>query len=202
MITFTPSLSERKRILKLVCNKHSQWKIRMTFSVILFILAAGIMIGFAALLIWQHAIPVAVYAFMATALCFACVPFFSGLSVKNTAKYICGLPYSSFANGTLFLKDDVLEYVFWHVGPDEPAAYSSKRAVYRARSKFVYSIPKAEIKDVSIQDGVCTIMGKGRIQMPKGAVEDDAVKECCDSFGFLLAFEQSDAMQKIKQWRG
>ena len=202
MTTFTPSLSERKRILKLVCSKHPRWKIRMTVFVSLFILAAGIMIGFAALLIWQHAIPEAVFAFMLTAIILACIPFFCGLSVKNTSKYKCGMPYSSFANGTLLLKDDVLEYVFWHVGRDEPAAYSSKRAVYREGSKFIYSIPKAEITDVSIQDGVCIIKGKGRTQMPKGAVDDDAVQEYSDSFGFLLAFEQSDAAQKIEQWVG
>lgn len=202
MTTFTPSLSERKRILKLVCSKHPQWKIRMTVFVILFVLAAAIIVGVAALLIWQHAIPAAVFAFSLTAILLASVPFCFGLGVRNIAKYKCGLPYSGFANGTLLLKDDVLEYTFWHVGRDEPAAYSSRRAVYREGSKFVYSIPKAEITDLSIEDGVCIINGKGRTQMPKGAEDDDAVQACSDSFGFLLAFEQSDAAQKIKQWMG
>ncbi len=202
MITFTPSLPERKRILKQVCQKRPQWRVRITISVILFILAVGIMGGFALLLIWCHATPTAVEAFMLAAVCLACVPFFGGLSVKNTAKFKCGLPYSSYANGTLLLKDDVLEYVFWHVKRDEPAAYSSKRAVYREGSKFVYSIPKSGITNISIEDDVCTIKGKGTIQMPKGAVEDEAVRRHCDTFGFLLAFEQSDSAQKIKQWRG
>lgn len=72
----------------------------------MFVLAEGITVGFTALLIWLHATAVAVCAFMATALILAYIPFFSRLSVKNTANYKCGLPYSSFANGTLLLKDD------------------------------------------------------------------------------------------------
>lgn len=76
MTTFTPSLSERKRILKLVCRAHPQWRIRITVATVMFVLAAGIMGGFAALLVWQRATAVAVYAFMATALILACIPFF------------------------------------------------------------------------------------------------------------------------------
>ncbi len=202
MITFAPSLPARKRLLKQVCKKHPQWNARMALSVILFLLAAGIPAGFAGLLIWCHAAPAAIYGFMGAAVCVGCVPFIVGLSVRNTAKFKCGLPYSSYANGTLLLKEDGLEYVFWQVGRGEPAAYSSKHAVYPEESKFVYSIPKSGIGDISIQDNVCTITGKGRIQMPESDFEDDLKEKYCNTFRFLLAFEQSDFSQTIQQWWG
>lgn len=202
MATFTPSLSERKRILKLVCNEHPRWRIWRGAYIALFILAAGLVIGCAAVLAWQRAIPEAVIAFMMTAFMLAAVPLSTGLCVRNVARYKCGLPYSSFANGTLQLGDDALEHVFWHVARNEWAAYSSRRAVYREQSKFVYRIPKDAIEDVRFHGGVCAIRGKGVTQMPTGATDDDAVQKHSDSFGFLMAFEQPGAERAIRRWLG
>lgn len=134
------------------------------------------MIGCAAVLAWLRATPEAVFVFMGTALILATVPLATGLCVRNVARYKCGLPYSSFANGTLQLCDDALEYVSWHVACDEWAAYSSRRAVYREQGKFVYRIPKDAIEDVRFHGGACAIRGKGVTQMPKGATDDDAVQ--------------------------
>lgn len=200
MITLTPSLSERKRILKKVCAKHPQWKLRFGIAVFLFIMAVLIIIGFAALLIAHHATAEAYEAFMAASICLAAVPFFCGLAVKNRAKYTCGLPFSGFANGSLTLKEEELEYCFWRVRRDEAAAYSSKHAVYPESGRFVYRIKKSDVTSIEIEDGVCTIRGKATTHMPKWAWEDDAVRSHCDTFRFILAFEQSDCEQIIRDW--
>lgn len=201
MKALTPDLSERKRILKAVCREHAQWKYRIALAIILFIAAAGIMVGNAILLINNPTTAWGVSIFTGGAIIFASVPFFTGLSVKNTAKYKCALPYTSFANGTLFLNDDALEYVCWRVGPQEPAAYSSKRAVYRDEDKFVYSIDKKDIRSMTIENDICKIEGNGLLQLPDWATEDVTIKEPFTAFSFIMAFEERNGAQILEAWR-
>lgn len=201
MDTFTPNLSERKRILKEISRNHSQWKARSVFAVILLIIAIGLLGGTAYLLIEHPTSMEGVMVFIGAAICFACVPFTFALSVKNTAKYKCALPYSSYANGSLILSDDTLEYIFWRVGPREPAAYSSKRAVYRDEDKFVYKINKKDINFIDIKEDICRIKGNGIIQMPEWAEEDATVKRNNKEFSFIMAFEQENAINTIEEWR-
>ena len=134
-------------------------------------------------------------------ICLACVPFFIGLSVKNTAKFKCALPYSSYANASLLLGEDALEYVFWRVGPREPAAYSSKHAVYKDEDKFIYRINKENINSIDIKENICKIKGNGSVQMPEWAEEDSTVKKTSKEFSFIMAFEQGDVAKIIAEWR-
>ena len=201
MTTFFPSLSERKRILKNKCRESKSWKPRVVLMVFLFLLAAGL-IGITAAYFLIHPFPAeTVITFFGLAFCVACIPFFIAISVKNTAKFKCGLPFSSFANGTLFLKEDRLEYVFWRVGRHEPAAYSSKRAVYRDDCKFSYVIKKKDILSVNVQDDVCCVKGSGIVREPDWADETGKGQFSCNQFKFILAFEEGDAGEIIKKWR-
>lgn len=110
-------------------------------------------------------------------------------------------PYSSYANGILILSDESLQYVFWRVGPHEPAAYSSKRAVYNDKDKFIYSIRKTDIKKISIENEVCQITGLGTIQIPEWAGEDSFIKKENKHFSFIMAFEEKNADMTINEWR-
>lgn len=201
MNTFTPALSERKRILKKICRNHAQWKGRIALSVILIAIAIGIMGYIAYLLTTHHTSTFGIFIFLCVGICLASVPFFISLSVKNTAKYKCALPYSSYANGLLLLKNDTLEYIFWRVGPSEPAAYSSKRAVYKDEDKFVYLIKKTDINSIEIRDDVCKIIGNGIVQMPEWAEEDTTVKRINKEFSFIMAFKEKNADKIINEWR-
>lgn len=116
MYQFTPDLSERKRLLRNVCRTHPQWKIRISLAVVLFIMAIGVLCGFACLLMAHPTSTEGVAIFAGAAVCFACIPFAFALSVKNTAKYKCAFPYSGYANASLLLDEDTLEYVFWRSG--------------------------------------------------------------------------------------
>ncbi len=202
MITLTPSLPERKRILRQVCKKHPQWKVRIGFSILLFLIAAGIVCATAVLLIQHPTTAEGVWVFMAGSVCLGCAPFLSAFAVKNKAKFKCGLPYTSFANGTLLLKEDALEYVFWYVGSGNPAAYSSRHAVFPAGYEYVYRIPKPFITTISVKDGICTVQGHGRIQMPEEEKDESSdLPEFCKTFSFLLAFEQNNSAELIQTWR-
>lgn len=198
MVVFTPDLSERKRILKEVCRNHPQWKVRIGLAIALFIIAAGVLGGFAWLLLTHPLTAYGVFIFILTAIVLGCVPYITALSVKNTAKYKCGFPYTSHANASLLLDEDTLEYVYWLVGPREPAAYSSKHAVYRDENKFVYRINKNDIYSLVVKDDICTIKGNGYTQMPEWLEED---KETSKEFSFIMAFEQRDAAKVITEWR-
>jgi len=202
MSTLTPSLSRRKEILKRISHDHPQWKARIAVAIVLWIVTMAV-IAMAVFLLIQH--PTSsegIILIIGTGICFACVPHFIALSVKNKAKYKCGLPYTSYANGTLFLNDDSLEYLFWRVGPREPAAYSSNRAVYRDEDKIIYVIKRDDIHSLSFKDNICIVKGNGKVVMPDWAEEDLTTKRTCSEFSFAMAFEQDDATERILKWRG
>lgn len=201
MKTLNPDLSRRKSILKTISHSHPQWKGRIALAGILILLAIGIISYTIILLINHHTTTFGIFIFLCVGVCLACVPFFIALSVKNTAKYKCALPYSSYANGSLLLCEDTLEYVFWRVGPREPAAYSSKRAVYKDEDKFVYRITKTDIISVDFKGDICRINGNGFVQMPEWAEEDATVKRNNKEFSFIMAFEQKNAKEIIAEWR-
>lgn len=135
----------------------------------------------------------------------ACVPCFLGLTVKNKANYKCGLPYSSYTNGTLLLSKNNLEYVFWKVGPNEPAAYSSNRAVYHDEDKFIYKIDKNAITKMTISNlGICEITGEGILQKPDWECKDWAFNDKIEktkTFSFLICFENENANKIIESWK-
>lgn len=201
MEIFTQDLSERKRILRKICKTHNQWKLRMTIFIILNVVTLGICV-FIAYLLFNFTLEVeGALLIIGVGVIFACVPFFISVSVKNKAKFKCALPYSSYANGTLVLKDKTLTYIFWRVGPNEPAAYSSKRAVYNDEDKFVYTILKSDIKSLVIKDDVCLIKGNGEFKMPEWADADFSVNsDIAKNFSFILAFTEKNAAEKIKEW--
>lgn len=201
MTVLTPSLQKRKKILKTKCHKHKQWKPRISLSIFLFCVALSIIVAFIVILYAHPTSPFGIFIFGCVALCLSCVPFFIAISFKNTAKFKCGQPYTSYANGTLILNDDELEYVFWRVGPREPAAYSSKRAVYRDEDKFIVKINCKAINSIEFHDDICFINGKGKTLMPEWAIEDQTVKESFNSVSFAMAFEQENSEQIIKEWR-
>lgn len=124
-------------------------------------------------------------------------------SVKNKAKYICAYPYSSYANGKLILGENSLQYIFWQVGPTEPAAYSSPRAVFHEEDKFIYQINKEDISKINIdKNGICTIFGSGNIILPKWAeIPKSEIKELSKEFSFLICFSEDSAKDIIQNWK-
>lgn len=202
MTEFTPSLSERNRILKQIRRKNPWWKVKITLSTLLLLLPVGILAGTYAWLSWCDADAKATLVFMLAAVCISGVPFCVGLGSRNSAIYKCGQPFSGYANGILRLKEDELEYVFWEVGSGMPAAYGSKNAVYCEEAKSVYSIPRLGIVVISVDGDICTIRGKGKIQRLEDEECGESSVEYCNSFRFILAFEQSGAIQSIEQWWG
>lgn len=199
MKTLSPSLSRRKNILMMISRSHPQWKGRIILAGVLMLLALGIMCYTVVLLVNHHTSSFGIFIFFCVGVCLACVPFFIALSVKNTAKFKCALPYTSYANGSLLLGEDTLEYVFWRVGPREPAAYSSKRAVYKDEDKFIYRIKKKDIYSIDIQEDICRIKGNGIVQMPEWAEENATVKKNNKEFSFIMAFEQESARRIIEE---
>ena len=201
MVTFTPKLSERKRILLNICKNNPQWKKRMLAIVLLLIVSVGIIVFTVYLLLSHRTTAFGVFIFLCVGICLSCVPLFISISLKNSSKYKCAFPYSSYANAMLVLSDDTLQYVFWRVGPHEPAAYSSKRAVYNDKDKFIYSIRKTDIKKITIENEICQITGLGTIQIPEWAGEDSFVKNKNKHFSFIMAFEEKNADMIINEWR-
>lgn len=202
-VVLTPDLKKRKEILKEIAKTNKKWNMYMTIVFLLFICSIAILLSIALLLIKHPTTPMGIFVFICFGFIIACIPFFIAISTKNKAKYYCPFPYSSYANASLFLNEDRLEYVFWRVGPREPAAYSSPRAVYRDESKFVYSIERDSIKELRIDDaGICRIKGKAKLTLPEWAkLENSELKEMENNFSFITAFSENNAKKTIIEWR-
>ena len=201
MITLAPDLVKRKKILNAVRRCNTQWKIRVAVSTVFFLISIAIFCSTFFLLFNHHTSTFEIFIFVCVGICFSCVPFFIGISIKTTGKYKCALPYSGYANCFLVLDDSILQYAFWQVAANEPAAYSSKRAVYNDEDKFIYTIKKSDITDLTIQGDICKITGNGVIHLPIWAEKEMNVKKESKRFAFILAFEQENAEQIINDWR-
>lgn len=202
MKTFYPDLKERRRILNLVRFENKGWKPRIAWAVILFLSAVSFFLVTIIVSCIQVDDILTIFLAAVGGGVLALIPYFCGLSVKNTAMYKCGLPYSEYANGTLILKGDTLEYIFWRVGRHEPAAYSSKRAVYNDADKYVFTINKKDIQNVSKSEvEICSIIGDGSIIQPDWAcrTKKDKIQPQKD-FSFALAFSEPNAFEEIEKW--
>ncbi len=202
MLQYQNSLEKRKEYLSVICKQHKTWPIRMALYIMLNVVTITIIAGVLLLLVNHPTDAFGVIMLIAAMIALACIPFIISRSVRNTAKYKCAFPYSSFANGTLILNDDKLEFIHWRVGKTEPAAYSSKRAVYRDEDSFVYTIPSSQIKSLKIdKNHICHISGIGIVSQPewagtKGVREEIETK----SFSFLLDFEDSSVEKNLEAW--
>lgn len=202
MKSYQNTLDKRKEYLKSICRSEKSWKLRMFIYYLLIALSMAIIIFTVIMLIRHPLDAMGIFSFICAAVAFSSIPFIISCSIKNTAKYKCAYPYSSFANGVLILYDDKLEYIHWRVGKSEPAAYSSKRAVYLDEDSFVYTIYSSQIKALKIdKKHICHISGKGNISQPKwvgtkGERENVEVK----SFSFLLDFEEREIEEILRKW--
>ena len=202
-VILSTDLHKRKEMLHKVAKTEKSWKIRICLSIVLFVLSISLLIATGFLLLSCPTDTTGMFLFIGTGIIFACVPFFIALSVKNKAKYICAYPYSSYANGKLILGENSLQYIFWQVGPTEPAAYSSPRAVFHEEDKFIYQINKEDISKINIdKNGICTIFGSGNIILPKWAeIPKSEIKELSKEFSFLICFSEDSAKDIIQNWK-
>ena len=88
------------------------------------------------------------------------------------------------------------------MGKQSPAAYSSKRAVYRDEDSFVYTIPSSQIKSLKIdKNHICHISGTGVVSQPEWAGTKGVREEIkTNSFSFLLDFEDTSVEETIRNW--
>lgn len=198
-------LKKRKDFLKVIAKSKSSWKLRIMLTVLLFLISISIFIGVGYVLYSARntITPMTVIIFVMMAICLACVPFFLGISVKNSAKYSCAAPYSGMTNGSLLLDGNKLEYIFWKASKEAPGAYSSKRALYLDENKFTYCFDKQNIKSLTIDEyHICYITGNGTITVPIWESTNDTIEtRKVSQFSFLVSFDKDDAERIIKDWR-
>lgn len=203
--SFKTDLGKRKAYLKTIAKSHRSWPFMIACFWLLMIIAIGILAGVGYVLLSAETAPVpsTIMIFFMMAICFACVPFFIGISVKNNAKYKCASPYSGMTNGTLILTDSHLEYVFWKASKEAPAAYSSKHAYYQDADKFIYRFEKDNIKSMKIDKfHICHISGKGTLTVPIWASSNDTIEtKAANKFSFLTCFADENFEQTILKWR-
>ena len=202
---FQTDLNKRKSYMKTIAKNNRSWPFRMLCYWFLMIVAVGIFagVGYALLTAETKLVSSTVMVFVMMAICLACIPFFLGLSVKNNAKYKCASPYSGMTNGTLFLTDDYLEFVFWKASREAPAAYSSKRAWYQDEDKFTYRFDKDKIKSLKIDElHICHLSGTGTLTVPIWASSNDTIEtKSAKTLSFVTCFSDDNCESTILKWR-
>lgn len=205
-ILLKPDVDKRRMHLEKICKSKKSWKFRIALHAVCMLAAVGMMITMAVFLclFGEGNIEMIVGFLVCTGL-IALVPFFIGISIKNTAKYKCGEPYSGIANGFLFLEDDSLRYVYWRCSAQSPAAYSSKRKLlYDEMKKFECEFLRENISSITIDDfHVCHIKGNGQLTIPITWSDKDCEVDYkkVKKLDFLIAFEQDDAEDIINRWK-
>lgn len=194
-----PDLNKRKQILSRICEKDKKWKCKKGIRSLWNGIAVAIIIGIAVFLILNHASVFGMMLFLTLAVLLSLIPFLIGRICFQHSMYSMALPYSSYANGTLSLNGDIMEYTFWRVEMDEPGAWGCRYAVYKDSQRSAFVIRKRDIDSVKIDDGICTITGKGVLEEPMWGM-GCARFISCENFSFLMAFKGWGAAGKIKEW--
>ena len=210
MKLLSPSLSLRKAILDERRKNNPQWKSRMLVVWILRVAALVVLAFFITFPIVLDEDLAGIAVFAATGFIFAFVFFIISVSLNNSSKYNCALPYSIFANASLILYEDHLEYIFWIVGEVDKGAYSNPNQKYYDEIKLIYSIKKEDIESIEFKDSVCYIKGNGDLSIPEYFTEMFSKKRICkelfpdllkkNTFSFILAFEEDNPKQVILDW--
>ena len=202
---FQTDLRKRKSYLKAIAKTDPTYLPRMICFWVLMSVTALIVIDVERMVFTAKNAPdpETILVFTAMAICIACVPFFIGLSVKNTAKYKCAAPFSGMTNNTLILTDAYLELHFWKASKEAPAAYSSKHAHYAPEDKFVYRFDRQNIKVIKIgKDHICRVAGEGVVTVPDWASSTDAPEtKKVSSLDFVTCFTDNDCEAKLLAWQ-
>lgn len=202
--SYSSDLKLRRLLLKQIARKNKKYRYGVLISATLYIVAALILLSSFVLLFKHPTTSMGIFVFICIGIIFAIIPFFIAVSINNSNKYKCALPYSSMANEKLLICDDRLEFIYWNVSKDNRGAYS-KHEKYRDENKFVYSIYKNDIKKIVFEDETCIIKGKGKIKLPF-YLEDDFFNpedkfETVDSFEFLQCFNKTNIKDVIERWK-
>ena len=137
----------------------------------------------------------------------------SGIMIKNKINKKTFPKYFYFNSGALLLTDKHLEYEYGdsfyadtdEVVNDKDVYFNEDEKKYDKSECMRFKIKKEEIKDIIIQDKVCTVLGTGIIYNPYNfdCVSDtfNVAREIkCDNFSFYLAFMNDDSEEKIFNW--
>ena len=197
----------KKKYLKNIARTKIKYKIWQIIRCILFACAVTSVVGLVWLFVKENAGTDAIWMFGAVELIFLAVFLIPASSIKNTSLYASSLPYSKRVNESLYLEEDRLDYIFWEVPKNSPAAYS-KNCELNSDEKSKYTIYKDNITDINIDENhICTIKGYGTIEFPdyenydykkeKVSKKEQKVKE----FSFLLCFDEENISEKILDWK-
>ena len=197
----------KKKYLKNIARTKIKYKIWQIIRCILFACAVTSVVGLVWLLVKENAGTDAIWMFGAVELIFLAVFLIPASSIKNTSLYASSLPYSKRVNESLYLEEDRLDYIFWEVPKNSPAAYS-KNCELNSDEKSKYSIYKTDITNISIdENNICTIKGFGIVEVPDFEKYDYDKEKTnkkeyrVKSFSILLCFDEENICKKIFEWK-
>lgn len=197
----------KRKYLKNIARTKIKYKIWQIIRCILYSCAVTSVVGLIWLLVKENAGTDAIWMFGAVELIFLAIFLIPASSIKNTSLYASSLPYSKRVNESLYLEEDRLDYIFWEVPKNSPAAYS-KNCELNSDEKSKYTIHKTDITNISIdENNICTIKGFGIVEVPDFEKYDYKKEKTnkkeyrVKSFSILLCFDEENICKKIFEWK-
>ena len=139
-----------------------------------------------------------------TTMIFCPIPLIISVALKTRGVFKCMWPYGIQAGGRLMLYEDRLEYIYWKTGPQSPSQYGKKLQLDSVEA-FVYKISKDRIESLEIKNDICYIKGCGNENYTQKGLkflgEPDNPGYTLEDFSFVVAFTQTNAEEKILEWR-
>lgn len=188
-LCFESDLAERKLLLSSIYKANKKKIIWILLDALLFFISAFILFGTIGYTIYTKDFSQGIFVIIASAQ-LACVPFFIAVSLKNTIKFKCTLPYCERANEQLKFYDDRMEYSYIKVKKNNAAAYSMlkyENGDYNYFDMHHLVIYYSKIDNVEFENSVCKIYGEFSLLKPYSDKRDFKEQEL-KTFNILMNF--------------
>ena len=183
----------RKRILDNIYKKSSGEKAGLIFAGFLISIAIIFLISSAVYSIIKNA-GIEGLIFVGAVLIFSLIPFFIGISLKNTIRYKCTLPYCNRVNESLAFNNDGFEFSYLKVKKNNSAVYyaieyEEEDLDYDAMEHIIVEYKK--INNYSYDNNILNLDGSFVMLVPykdKKCFEEKYI----DRFSIIMDFDDSE----------
>lgn len=132
-------------------------------------------------------------------LIFSSIPFFVGISLKNTFRYKCTLPYCKRVNETLTLTDTELEYSYFKVKKNNSAvfyAHQYDESLISYDDMEHIKIKYTDVDDIDMDGNFINIRGKITLLSPCKSKKGFEEKQS-NNVSIMLDFEDNSVKNQL-----
>lgn len=198
MKKYKSNVNIRKSILDSIYKKSSRKNIGLIFVGFLISIAIISLVASAVYSIIKNA-GIEGLIFVAAVLIFALIPFFIGISLKNTIRYKYTLPYCSRVNESLAFNDNGLEFSYMKVKKNHSAVYyaveyDEEDLDYNVMEHIIVEYKK--IKSYNYNNNILNLNGSFTMLVPYKSKKGFEEKHI-DNFSIIMDFDDNEEILEL-----